>query len=340
MSRLGLSSSSSCPRISLITSSLMVNVGITGCDNLRAAELVRILLNHPDVELKWVSGANRKGSRLDHIVPGIADECDLIIETEPHFDEVDVVFTCEPQGLSALVDNDTALPEGLKVIDLSGSHNLDHGVMLPWKYGMSEMQRRVLVHDAQYVTVPGNAATASLLALMPMARNLLLNSPLTLHVAMGDMAFPSDGKTIDGLDVSQWLEAQQKEIELVLGQCQSSFSQPVTLTISPLRERRTLAVAARFKTGVDSEMIRQLYDQYYDDHSFVSIVDRPLVTADVENTNKCLIRIDKDEPSGAVTVHAVMDVLLKGCAGNAVHAMNLMFGFYERAGLALKATGC
>ena len=278
----------------------MVKVGITGCDNLRAAELVRVLINHPDVELKWVCGAGMIGSRLDQVVPGIVGECDLELEAAGRLDEVDVVFTCEPLGQASMSDDITTLPEGLKIIDLSGRHNLDHGVVLPWKYGLSEMQRRVLVHDTQYITVPGIAATASLLTLMPIARNQKLNNPLAIHVEMGTMAFPCEGKTIDGMDLIQWTETQRREIEMVLGQCQSSVNQPVVLTI----------------------------------------VDRPVVAADVENTNKCLINIVNNGLAGEFTVHAVMDLLLKGSAGNAVHAMNLMFGLHERVGLALKGTGC
>ena len=112
------------------------------------------------------------------------------------------------------------------------------------------------------------------------------------------------------------------------------------MDITRLAERRMLAVAVRFKCGLEDEALRQLYEQYYDDHNFVFIVDRPIVAADVENTNKCLIRIDKDDRKGWLTVHAVMDGLLKGGAGNAVHVMNLMFGLLERVGLGLKATGC
>ena len=318
----------------------MVKAGITGCDNLRAAELVRVLINHPDVELKWVCGAGMIGSRLDQVVPGIVGECDLELEAAGRLDEVDVVFTCEPLGQASMSDDITTLPEGLKIIDLSGRHNLDHGVVLPWKYGLSEMQRRVLVHDTQYITVPGIAATASLLTLMPIARNQKLNNPLAIHVEMGTMAFPCEGKTIDGMDLIQWTETQRREIEMVLGQCQSSVNQPVALTIAPVGERRTLAVTVNIKTAVDEKTFRQLYDQYYDDHNFVSIVDRPVVAADVENTNKCLINIVNNGLAGEFTVHAVMDLLLKGSAGNAVHAMNLMFGLHERVGLALKGTGC
>ena len=318
----------------------MIKVGITGCETLRATELVRVLINHPDVELCWAIGDVPSGVCLDSIVTGIVGECDLKANPEKPLDEVDVVFVCDSVTRAQSTLDALALPEQTRIIDLSGNHNMDHGGESPWKYGLSEMQRRVLVHDSPLVSIPGNAATALLLAVMPMARNLMLNSPLEIKVALGTMAFLEDGRTIDGFDVDGWAANQRQEVEYALRQCQSSFDQPVSLTISRLAERRALAAAVRFKCGVDGETVHQLYDQYYDDHNFVFIVDRPIVTADVENTNKCLIHLEKDERTGWLTIHAVMDLLLKGSAGNAVHIMNLMFGLHERAGLALKATGC
>ena len=317
----------------------MIKVGIIGCDNRRAAELVRVLINHPDVELMWAVAEGFAGTRLDEIIPGIVGECDLTVSGEIVADGVDVVYLCGSRDKVTARLSTLAIPDDVKVIDLSGCHNLEYGTEGLWQYGLSEMQRRVLVHDTRRVSVPGSAANAALLALMPMARNLLLNSPLTVHVAMGKLAYDDQGDTIDGLSVTDWCRDQQREVEYALGQCQSSFSQSVTMTVSPLAELRPLAVAVRFKCAIDSEMIRQLYEQYYDDHNFVFLVDRPLVRADVENTNKCLIRLDKDDQSGELTIHAVMDVLLKGCAGTAVHAMNLMFGLHELAGLALKGSG-
>ena len=318
----------------------MIKVGITGCETQRAAELVRVLINHPDVELCWAIGDVPSGVCLDSIVTGIVGECDLKANPERPLHEVDVVFVCDSVCHVQSTLDALALPEQTRIIDLSGSHNMTHGEDSPWKYGLSEMQRRLLVHDSPYVSIPGNAATALLLAVMPMARNLMLNSPLEVKVALGTMALLENDRTIDGFDVDGWAATQRQEVEYALRQCQSSFDQPVSLTISRLVERRALAAAVRFKCGVDSETIRQLYDQYYDDHNFVFIVDRPIVTADVENTNKCLIHLEKDERTGWLTIHAVMDLLLKGSAGNAVHIMNLMFGLHERAGLALKATGC
>lgn len=316
----------------------MINIGISRCDNLCAEELVRVLINHPDVELKWVLNPGGDTSRLDELVPGIVGETDLRVNPN-ELDDVDIVFISGPRDSLQGQLEALSLPGQTHVVDMTGSHNLDHGIDKPWKYGMSEMQRRVLVHDAHQVTLPGNAAMAALLALMPMARNLMLNSPLKLDITIGSAAFP-DGKTIDGMDAAQWAQDQKQEVSYALNQCQTSFNQPVELTISPLLGRRTLAVEARFNCGVDEETIRQLYEQYYIDHNFVFMVDRPIVSADVENTNKCLIRLTKDDRNGMCTINAMMDLLLKGSAGNAVHIMNLIFGLHERAGLALKATGC
>lgn len=318
----------------------MIKVGLIGCEDLRAAELLRILINHPDVELRWVCGSSLVGTRLDQIVPGIIGECDLEVSHEASLDDVDLVYLCGTRETVAAQLSSMDLPDGLRVIDMSGIHHLDHGTDKPWIYGLSEMQRRVLVHESQWVTVPGSAAAASLLAVMPVARNLLLNSPLALNVVVGMSALDGEDKTLDGMALDTWARDQQQEVEYALRQCQSSFDQPVTLTVAPISDRRTLAVTARFKCNVDGPMIRQLYEQYYGDHNFVFLVDRPIVTADVENTNKCLIRLEKDEATGLLTIHAVMDVLLKGSAGTAVHVMNLLFGLHERVGLSLKATGC
>ena len=319
----------------------MIKVGITGCDMLRGAELVRILINHPDVELLWAkTSSGAELVPLAELVPGIVGETALMVNDPDAPSEVDVIFTCgNPEQTQRFMESINLTSE-TRVIDLSGCHNLDHGTDKLWKYGLSEMQRRVLVHDTQLVTVPGKCATVAMIALMPMARNLLLNSQPTLHFGLGTIDYNEVPKDSGGVITDEWLQAQRQEIGMALVQCQSSFDQPVMLTVSPIAEKRTIAVAARFKCGVDDEMVRQLYEQYYDDHNFVYLVDRPIVAADVENTNKCLIRIEKDERNGLLNVHAVMDSLLKGSSGNAVHSMNLLFGLHEKAGLALKGTGC
>lgn len=318
----------------------MINVGISGCDGLSVAELVRILINHPDVELMRVYDASHAGVRLDRIVPGIIGECDLTVSPPGPFYNIDLLFLSGSRADVAARMRRDEWHEDLKVIDLSGSHNLDQGDDTPWTYGLGEMQRRVLVHDSKWVTVPGSVAAASLLALMPLARNQQLGSALTLRVQAGEAVFPNDGLTPDGLTPEAFAREQQQELLQALRLCQPGFDQPVTLSVSPIAERRALAVEARFKSNADLEMVASQYEEYYDDHNFVFMVDRQLSVADVENTNKFLIHLEKDEAAGEVVVHGMMDALLKGAAGNAVHAMNLMFGLHERVGLTLKGSGC
>jgi N-acetyl-gamma-glutamyl-phosphate reductase len=318
----------------------MVRVGITGCDNLRAAELVRILINHPDVDLMWVKSTAYGTMRLDQIVPGIVGECGLTINPEGELGEVDVLFMCGAREQYTDTFNALRLNDNVRIIDLSDCHNLEGLENESWQYGLSEMQRRVLVHGTGRATIPGAAAMASVLSLLPLAHNLMLNSPLALQVAVGALAFPDKGRTIDGLDETEWAAQQQREIEAVLKQCQPGFAQPVSLTLSPHDGRRTITVTVQLKCDIGEQQVRQLYDQYYDDHNFVFIVDRPIVTADIENTNKCLIHLSKNELTGMLTVQSAIDLLIKGSSGNAVHVMNLMFGLHERAGLALKGTGC
>lgn len=318
----------------------MIKVGIVGCEGLGAAELVRILINHPDVELKWVTDAACDFTRLDHVVPGIVGESDLMVNTGGALEDVDLVYLCCSRDKAAAWLQNTEMPEEMKVIDLSGCHNMDCGADSSWAYGMGEMQRRVLVHEAQLVTVPGAAAVAALLTLMPMARNLMLNSPLSLQVSAGSAVLRAAGITAGGEVSAAWVDEQKRELCHALTQCQSSFAQPVTLSVAPMDDKRLLTVEARFKSGVELDVLKSLYEEYYDDHNFVFMMDRPVVLADVENTNKCLLVLSKEEGSGEVTVIGVMDGLLKAGVGNAVHAMNLMFGLYERIGLSLKASGC
>ena len=318
----------------------MIKAGIAGCQGLSASELIRILINHPDVELKWVADATHSGVRLDRIIPGIVGECELTVSGECDLADVDLVLLCDTRDKVATWLRTHDVPPGVKLIDVSGCHNQDADAGGPWVYGMSEMQRRVLVHEAQWVTVPGPAAVASLLAVMPVARSHKLDTPLSLLLTAGDRVLQAAGLAVDKPIPQAWVDEQEQELRHALSQCQPGFSQPVSLTMATSAEHRLITVTARFKSDMDQDSLKSLYQQYYEDHNFVFLMDRPIVAADVENTNKCLLRLSRHDENGEITVLGVMDGLLKAGVGNAVHAMNLMFGLYERIGLTLKASGC
>ena len=85
---------------------------------------------------------------------------------------------------------------------------------------------------------------------------------------------------------------------------------------------------------VSIEEVRKLYEDYYDDHNFTFVTDKAPDLKDVVNTNKCILHLDKVGDKLLIT--SVIDNLLKGASGTAVHNMNLLFGLQERIGLNLK----
>ena len=99
---------------------------------------------------------------------------------------------------------------------------------------------------------------------------------------------------------------------------------------------RGLLAAVHVKCNVDIKVIRQLYDEYYDDHHFTFITDNEVQMQDVVNTNKCLLHLERIDDQLLIT--AAIDDVMKGAAGNAVHCMNLLFGLHERVGLLTKSS--
>ena len=97
-----------------------------------------------------------------------------------------------------------------------------------------------------------------------------------------------------------------------------------------------MSATIEFDSTLDIGQILGMYEDFYDDHNFTFLVHEQPEPKEVDGTNKCLIKIDKSE--GRVTIHAIMDAIIKGAAGTAVHNMNLLFGLHERVALALKAS--
>ncbi len=99
---------------------------------------------------------------------------------------------------------------------------------------------------------------------------------------------------------------------------------------------RGMLVTAYMDMPVSIDQLRNLYEDYYADHSFTYVIDRRPDLKDIVNTNKCLIHLEKI--GNKLLVTTVMDNIIKGAAGQAVHNMNLIFGLHEKVGLALKSS--
>jgi len=320
----------------------MIKVGIFGCESLMAGELVRILINHPDVDLKWAIGS-RPHARIDELHPGLIGECELTTTTTPDFNQVDIIFLCDQQASNHQFTQRFHAPNDMRIIDFGGCHHIGQAADEGWVYGLPEMYRRTLVHDTTHVTLPGSAAIATLLSTLPLATNLLLNSPLCVRLEMGSTTFPhlAEGKhlTADGADLQQLTQHEQREVAEAIALRQASFSQPVDLQITLAQQPRALKATTTLQCPIALDILQHLYEQYYDDHNFVFVVNHEVTFNEVINTNKCLLQLVKSPDDETLTITAVMDLLIKGMAGTAVHNMNLLFGLHERVGLALKSAG-
>lgn len=301
----------------------MIRVGITGGSSRKAGELIRILINHPDIDIRWVQSKRLAGRAITEVHHGLIGETALRFAASVDLGEIDVVFLCHTPGISAKWLETRDIPADLRIIDLSPDLRLaaEHEFV----YGLPELNRKALVRGATRAALPHPVAAAILLALLPFAKMQRLASPI-----MADATVPEfcEEATPDSI---------VKETAIALSSLDSSFSQPITVKVTPAAHiTRELSAQIRFESAEDIGEIFRSFEEFYDDHNFIHLLTFHVADKEVEGTNKCMICIDKE--ADTVIISVLFDVAVKGEAGTAVHNMNLLFGLHERTGLALKAS--
>lgn len=306
----------------------MIKVGITGGESKVAGEIVRLLLNHPDVDLKWIQSDSHTGQKVSDLHQGLIGECDIKLVKQPEWDNIDVLFNCCHTGHARnYLNSCEGIPENLKIIDLSGDNR--YGENEEYVYGLPELNRKAMVRDATKVANPGAFATAVNLALLPLAKNLLINSGLNISAVSGDPTLADNIKLYKPLT-----HTHVAEIENTIKALQMSFNSPIFMIPMLGSFSRGLIAAVYLECQLAIDDVRRLYDEFYSDHGFTFVTDKQVDVKDVVNTNKCIIHLEKH--GNLLLITSVIDSMLKGAAGTAVHNMNLLFGLSERTGLALK----
>ena len=315
----------------------MIKAGVVGGAQKAAGELIRILLHHPDVEIVWVHSEAHAGASVASVHRGMVGETDMQFTPEMQFDSVNVIFLCGPAGSSrAFMEAHAAeLPEDMRVIDMAGDFRMA-GDDNDFMYGISELNRKYMVHDCYHVSIAGPFAMAIELALIPLAKNLLLNSDIHVAAIASANAFnEAPATSADNVCVKQPLRHPEAlEVAQVLKHLQLSFNSRINFIPMQGSFTRGLLATVHVKCNVDLDVVRQLYEDYYDDHNFTFITEGDVQLQDVLNTNKCLLHLERIDDQLLIT--AVIDDMMKGAAGNAVHCMNLLFGLHERVGLLTK----
>lgn len=342
----------------------MIKTGILGGHTAVAGELIRILINHPDVVLTTVASEEVAGRTVDTVHRGLTGDTDMRIVQTLEAKGHNAVFLCgEPWEARRWMEQNSPLledssDEPIRVIDLTGAFRDGSYSMV---YGLPEHNRKALVRGATRTALPSPIAMAVGLALFPLAKNMLLQGPVNISATVAsafsgavkqatteqpNIAISTRLDPIAPIENRPDTDDAAREITRLLRQIQPTFASSVSLSLS-LDEAtpRGISVTVDTPSVLPLSELERRFNEAYHDHNFTYLIDRCPSAADVANTNKCLLHLsypsNNPEPftaSQSLRVTAVIDHLLKGSAGNAVHCMNLLFGLSERTGLSLKAS--
>lgn len=318
----------------------MIRAGIIGGAGYTAGELIRLLVNHPQVEIVFVHSTSNAGNLLTEVHGGLEGETTMRFCAEYDLASVDVVFLCSAHGQSRTWMAEQQLPEGLRIIDLAQDFRDESEGFV---YGLPEMNRE-RIREARRVANPGCFATAIQLALLPLAAAGLLEDEVHVTAVTGSTGAgvkPSATTHFswrsDNLSVYKAFSHQHLlEIGRNLRLLQPAFGSEINFV--PMRGDFTRGILASVYTNcpLDEEAARKLYADYYAGAAFTHVAERAVDLKQVVNTNKALVHTAKY--GSKLHVVSVIDNLLKGASGQAVQNMNLMFGLDEREGLRLKAS--
>lgn len=318
----------------------MIKVGIIGGAGYTAGELIRLLINHPEAEITFVNSQSNAGHKITDVHGGLLGDTDLEFTDQLPLDTIDVLFFCMGHGDTRRFLENHTLPEGLKVIDLSMDYRLkdeSHDFV----YGLPELNRRATC-SAQHVANPGCFATAIQLALLPLAKHLMLNDDVMVTAITGSTGAGVKPQATshfswrdNNLSVYKAFQHQHvPEIKQSILQLQQSFDHEIDFI--PVRGDfpRGIFAMVTVKTKVEIEELYRIFTDYYEDDSFTHVVRENIDLKQVVNTNKCLLHLEKH--GDKLLIISCIDNLLKGASGTAVHNMNLMFNLEEKVGLQLK----
>jgi N-acetyl-gamma-glutamyl-phosphate reductase len=322
----------------------MIKAGIMGSAGYTGGELIRLLIDHPEVDLVFAQSKSNAGSKINSVHQDLFGTCEMTFSQGIDKD-VDVVFLCTSHGESRQTLAELDLHKDTKIIDLSNDFRLASASSFQDKdfvYGLPEINRDA-IKNSNAVANPGCFATAIQLAIIP----LLINGHEADFYTTAITGSTGAGQSLSATSHFSWrtnniqpyktLSHQHlDEINQTIHQVGNSQQKP-NLNFVPWRGDFARGILASVQTtSLNSiEALYELYSDFYKEEPFTFVSKDMLHLKQVVNTNKCIIHIEK--VGNQVVIHSVIDNLLKGAVGQAVQNLNIMFGLDEKTGLSLKA---
>lgn len=325
-----------------------ITVSVAGASGYAGGELLRYLIEHPVVQLKSVLADSQAGNEVAQLFPNLNGFLTKTLETanwEQLGQDNDVVFLCLPHSKSQLPVK-TLLAQGCKVIDLGADFRLQTPglydqtyqeshqcpeLLSQAVYGLPELNRDH-IKKAQLVANPGCYPTASLLALLPLAKAGLLTEPPIIDAKSG-VSGAGRGLKLGSLfsEVNENFRAygvgchrHQPEIEEKIG---------TNVLFTPHLVPMTRGILATVYVKTSTDGLQTLMEDYYRNEPFVKVLNELPSTKSVAGTNFCHLAVRNGGHPGHSVIVSVIDNLGKGAAGTAIHNLNLITGLPEETGL-------
>ncbi|NOY70805.1 MAG: N-acetyl-gamma-glutamyl-phosphate reductase [Gammaproteobacteria bacterium] len=336
-----------------------IKVGVVGGTGYTGVELLRLLLAHPQVELAAITSRSAAGQAVSSLFPSLRGCVDQVYVL-PDLDVLatcDLVFYATPNG-TAMQQVPDLLERGVRVIDLAADFRLKNEAEWDQWYGMahacSELLReavyglpevnRELIKTARLVANPGCYPTAVQLGLFPLLKNNLVDfNSLIADCKSGasgagrqanvGMLFCETAESFKAYSVAghRHLPEIKQGLSLLAG---SEVDLTFVPHLTPMARGIHATLYANLTTEVD---LQEVYERYYEQEYFVDVMPAGSTpeTRSVRASNVCRMAVHQPQGGQRVVVLSVIDNLVKGAAGQAVHNMNIMFDLDESAGLSL-----
>ncbi len=336
----------------------MIKIGIIGGTGYTGVELLRLLANHPQADLRVITSRGEAGKKVTELFPNLRGHVNLVF-TEPNFQNLagcDVVFSATPNGI-AMTHARELLKAGICFIDLAADFRLkDVKLWEKWYgmphacpellaeavYGLPEINRGK-IKNARLVANPGCYPTAVQLGFLPLLENHLVDARHLIADAKSGISGAGKKAEIYTLfseaadTMKAYGVAGHRHLPEIRQGLEQMHGNPVGLTFVPhltpmIRGIHATLYAKLIKPGVD---LQALYEQRYAQEPFVDVMSSGShpETRSVKASNVCRLAVHQPQGGDTVVILSVIDNLVKGAAGQAIQNMNILFGLDERMGL-------
>lgn len=318
-----------------------IRAGIYGAAGYTAGELMRLLVNHPEVQIAIAQSGSQSGKRIAEIHTDLIGESDLVFASDLDLNSIDVLFMCKGHGESRTFLDSTYIPDTLKIIDLSHDYRLK-AAGNEFIYGLPEINREE-IKSATKIANPGCFATCIQLGILPAAKAGIIESEIhttgiTGSTGAGQSLSPTAHFSWRNSNMSVYKAFTHQHLGEIGESLQQIGGRAIPVNFMPFRGNftRGIIVTSYFESSATLKQAKGAYEDFYEDHPFTFLIDQNPDLKMVVNTNKAFVYLQKE--GNKLLAISIIDNLLKGASGQAVQNMNLLFGLDETLSVKLKST--